>query len=89
MNLDTDEKTFRNLHNIVHPSQRQTKYIRATYVRAVCDIRYQKTETDITRLTARGKIVDYPREFITPTSYLTTMKLHMNSFIYDTKSRYL
>ena len=33
---------------------------RATYVRAVCDIRPQKTETHKTRLTTEGILIDYP-----------------------------
>ena len=63
--------------------------IRATYVRAVCDIRPQKTETHRKRLTAGVNLIDYPGEFSTPTSDLTTMKLHVNSAISDVKSRYM
>ena len=54
---------------------------KATYVRAVCNIRPQKTETHRTRLTAGGKLIDYPGEVSTPKSDLTTMKLHINSNI--------
>ena len=36
------------------------KEIRVTYVRAVCEIRTQKTDTCITRLTAGVNIIDYP-----------------------------
>ena len=49
----------------------------------------QKTETHRTRLTAGGNLIDYPGEVSTPTSYLTTMKLHVNSAISEVKSRYL
>ena len=52
-------------------------------MRAVCDIRPQKTETRITRLTAGGNLIDYPGEDSTPISNLTTMKLHINSAISD------
>ena len=45
---------------------------------SVCDIRTQKTETRRTRLTAGRNIIDYPVEFRTPISDLTTMKLHVN-----------
>ena len=41
------------------------------------------------RLTAGGDLVDYPGEFRTPTSDLTTMKLHVNRAISDVKSRYM
>ena len=51
----------------------------------VCDIRTQKIETHITRLTAGGNIIDYPGEVSTPTSYLTTIKLHVNSALSDVK----
>ena len=40
------------------------KYIRATYVRAVCNIGSQKRETQRTRLTAGGNFIDYPGEVI-------------------------
>ena len=56
---------------------------------AVCNIRPQKKETHRTRLTARGNILYYPGEFSTPTSDLTTMKLHVNSAISDAKSIYM
>ena len=65
------------------------KDLRATYVRAVCDIQPQKTETHRTRLTAGGNLIDYLGEVSTPTSELTTMKLHVNSVISDVKSRYM
>ena len=58
-------------------------------MRAACNIRPQKTETHRTRLTAGGNLIDYPGEVSTPTSYLTTMKLHINSAILDVKSRYM
>ena len=48
-----------------------------------------KIETHSTRLTAGGNLIDYPGEVITPTSDLTTMKLHVNSAISDLKSRYM
>ena len=54
---------------------------RATYVRAVCNIRPQKTKTHRTRLNAGGNLIDYPGEVSTLTSELTTMKLHVNSAI--------
>ena len=34
-----------------------------------------------------GNLVDYPGEFSTPKSDLTTMKLHVSSAISDIKSR--
>ena len=54
-------------------------------MRAVCDIRPQKIETNITRLTAGVNIIDYPGEVITPISDLNTMNLHVNSAISDIK----
>ena len=58
-------------------------------MREVCDIRQHKIETLITRLTTGVNIIDYPGEFSTPTSYLITMKLYVNSAISEKKSRYL
>ena len=64
------------------------KYRRATYVRYVCDIRPQKTDTHRTRITAGGNLIDYPGEVSTQTSDLNTMKLHVNSTTSDVTSRY-
>ena len=65
------------------------KDIRATYVREACGIITQKAETNRTIITARGNMIDYPGEVSTPTSYLTTIKLHVNSATSDIKSRYM
>ena len=51
---------------------------RTTYVRAVCNIWPQNKDTRRTRLTTGGNLKDYPGEVRTPTSELTTMKLHVN-----------
>ena len=58
---------------------------RSTCVRVVCKIRPQKIETHRTILTVGGNLIDYPGEFSTPTSDLTTMELHVNSAISDVK----
>ena len=58
-------------------------------MRAVCDIRPQKTETLQIRLTAGENVIGYPGEVSTPTSYLTTTKLHVKSPISDVKSKYM
>ena len=63
------------------------KYIRETYVRSVCNIIPHKIENHRTRLTAGGNIIDYPGDVSTPTSDLTTMKIHVNSAISDVKAR--
>ena len=34
-------------------------------------------------------MIDYPREIITPTSDLTTMKIHISRAISDVKSKYM
>ena len=67
----------------------KSKDRRKTYVRPVCDIIPKKTETHRTRLTTGGNLIDYPEEFSTPISDLTTMKLNVNSSISDVKSRYI
>ena len=63
--------------------------IRAIYVRAVYNILTQKIETHITTLTAGGNLLDYPGEVSTPTSDLTTMKIHVKRTILDVTSRYM
>ena len=54
-------------------------------MRAECDIIPQNTETHRTRLTVGVNIIDYPGEVNTPTSDLTTIKLHVKSSISDIK----
>ena len=49
----------------------------------------KKTETHRTRLTAGGNLTYYTGEVSTPTSDLTTTKIHINSDISDVKSRYM
>ena len=43
---------------IFHKDKKKDR--RATYMRSLCNIRPQKTETHRTRLTAGGNIIDYP-----------------------------
>ena len=61
---------------------------KSTCVRAVRNIRPQKTETRRTRLTAGINIIVYPGDVRTPTSELNPMKLHVNSTFSDVKSRH-
>ena len=65
------------------------KYRRETYVRSVYNIRPPKKDTHRTRLTAGGNLIYYPGKVSTPTSDLTTMKLHVNSAISDLTSIYM
>ena len=62
---------------------------KATYVRVVYDIIPQKIETRRTRLTAEGNLIDCLGDVSTPTSYFTTMELHVDSAISDFKARYM
>jgi len=62
---------------------------KATYVKAVCDIRPHKEETHRVRLTAGGNLVDYPGNVSTPTADITTIKTHWNSVISEPKARYM
>ena len=49
----------------------------------------KKTKTHKIILTAGENLIDYPGVVSTPTSDLTTMKIHVNSPISDVKSRYM
>ena len=70
-------------------TQKKLKERRTKYIRAVCNIRPQKKQTQITRLTAGGNIIDYPGEVSTPTLDLSTIKFHVSSAISHFKSRYM
>ena len=56
---------------------------KVTYVRLVCDIQPNKTDTSWSRITAVVSIVDHTGEVDTPIAYLTTVKIHVSSAIYD------
>ena len=83
------ENICRNWHNKAHPSQIQTIIHKATNVREVCEIRPQQSETNRIRLTEGGNIIDYTGEFSTPTSNLTTAKLHVHIIISNIKYRFM
>ena len=85
-NLDKPHGLVSNIHN---NSNNKNNNIRATYVRAVCEIRPHKIENQKIRLTAGGNLIYYPGEVSTPTSELTTMKIHVNSAVSDMKSIYM
>ena len=79
----TDTKKF-TLH------KDKPKDRKSTYVGELCDTQPQESETHRTRITAGGNhLIEYPGEVSTPTSYLTTMKLHVKSVISDIKYRYM
>ena len=60
-----------------------------TYPRIVVDYRPQKQDPNRVRLTAGGKIIDYPGELTTRTADLTTTKMLWNSVTSTTDARYL
>ena len=64
------------------------KDIKATYARSVCDIKPQKKENHRKRISTGGNLIDYSGDVRTPSSDLTTTKLHINSTILVVKSRY-
>ena len=60
-----------------------------TYTCIVCDIIHQNKETYIVRLTVGGKKIYHNGPLSTPTSYLTTSKLHWNSVLSTLDGKYL
>ena len=52
-----------------------------TYGRIVAKIRPQKAETRRTRLTVGGNLINFPGDVTTPTAYLITAKLILNSLL--------
>jgi hypothetical protein len=59
---------------------------KATYVKAICDIRPQKEETHRVRLTTGGNL---KKNVSTPTADITTIKTHLNSVTSDEGSKYM
>ena len=60
-----------------------------TYLRFVCLIRPQKEETNRTRITVGGNLIDYPGDKSTRTAGLTTVKCLINSIISKPKAKAL
>ena len=69
-----------------HKVPRESK---VTYFRVICDICPQKKETHILQLTVGGDKLIFYGPVSTPTSDLTTSKLHWNSVILTPGSKYL
>ena len=65
------------------------QYSKVTYCRIICDICPQKKDTHIVQLTVGGDILVFDGPVSTPTSYLTTSKLHWNIIISNPGSKYL
>ena len=69
-------RSITNLHSFL-PSQHSSKPSALT----IFDIKPQKSETHITRLTVGGNIIEYPCEVTTPTADITTYRTLINSVI--------
>ena len=52
-----------------------------TYGGIVAKIRPKKSETHCIRLTVRGNLINFPGDVTTPTAYITTAKLVLNSVL--------
>ena len=63
------------------PRNKVPKDRTVTYARFVCSVRPQKTETNRTRITVGGNLIDYPGDVSTRTADLTTAKCLFNSTI--------
>ena len=74
MTTGTNTLQFRRKNEV--PSNKKV-----TYGRIVASIRPQKQETHRTRLTVCGNLLDYHGDTSTPTTDLTTTKIHINSVI--------
>ena len=60
-----------------------------TYARLVVDYRQQKEDLNRVRMTAGGKLINYPFELITKTADITTAKILWNSVISTEGARYI
>ena len=60
-----------------------------TYGQIVVDYRPHKIEPNRTRLTVGGNLINYPRDFRTPSADTTTSKIVINSTISTLKAKYL
>jgi hypothetical protein len=70
--------------NIPHDRRRDV-----TYGRICVDHRPQKKETNRTRLTVGGNLINFPGDVSTPTADPTTAKLVMNHTLSTNNARYM
>jgi hypothetical protein len=60
-----------------------------TYARVMVDHHPQKADPNHIRITARGNLINYPRELTTWTADITTSKLHWNSVLSTPDAKYM
>ena len=80
----TNTMFFIHKHQIPHDRRQDV-----TYGRIVVELRPQKTESNRTRLTVGGNLIDYPGDVSTPTADTTTAKLVINSTISTPRARFM
>ena len=59
-----------------------------TYARVVAELRPQKSEPERVRITVGGNLIDYPGDKRTPTTEITTIKMHLNSVVSTPEAKY-
>ena len=77
-----------NTIHFIHPSQKSSDRF-ATYLRIVASYRPQKEDPYRIRFTVGGNRIEYPGNVATPTAELQTVKLHLNSVIFDVNASYM
>jgi hypothetical protein len=82
--MPTGTNTMRPIHPHEIPKGRKP-----VYVKFVCTVRPQKEESNRTRITMGGNLIDFPGDVSTPTSDMTTAKILMNSTISDVTAKWL
>ena len=80
--------TGSNTVHLIHPNQKPTDRV-ATYLRIVSFFRPQKEDPFLIRFTVGDNRIDYLDDVATPTAELQTLKLHLNSVIFDVVASYM
>ena len=62
---------------------------KVTYGQVVAELRPQKAEPERVRITVGENLIDYPGDKLTPTTEITTIKMHINSVVSTPKAKYL
>ena len=55
----------------------------------MAELRPQKAEPELVRITVGGNSIDYPGEKRTPTTEITTIKIRLNSVVSTPEAKYL
>ena len=88
--LDQGIRGFKGTNTVLFiPKYQVPKDKKVTYGKIVCEVKPEKYETESTRLTVGGNLLDFTGNLSAPTPSVTTAKCVFNSVVSTPGARYL